>query len=787
MRRGILRLGGVVQGIGFRPFMYRLAKEWGLTGVVFNDVHGVVVEVEGPEAAIEGFRAAVPLEMPPLAQINRSEFAWAQPKGYRDFTILASAVGQRPSVLIAPDIGLCPQCLAELKDPSDRRAGYPFINCTNCGPRFTIVQSLPYDRVRTTMAGFKMCPACQAEYDDPGDRRFHAQPNACPVCGPKAFLRLPAELVGLSEGELAAAVAAPRPAEAAAQGAVFARARRLIKEGKILAVKGIGGFHLVCDAHQPAAVEALRARKHREAKPLALLCPDLEAAARYGVVDAAARELLTSWRRPIVLLPKVPAPARPLAEAIAPGVDTVGVMLVYAPLQVLLFDENLDCLVATSANLSDSPLVTDNLEAVRELGAIADAYLFHNRDIHNRCDDSVATTVAGGPLLMRRSRGYAPQPLEYHRPLTSLLALGGDQKNAFCLTAGRRLYLSQHIGEVGDLRSLAFLEEAITRLKGFFEIEPQAVVHDLHPEYHSSKLARRWFEGRLPLVAVQHHEAHLAACLAEHGVEEPVLGVVCDGTGYGRDGRLWGFEFFSGAPPAFVRQGHLAYTQLPGGEGAIRHPGRMAFSHLWAAAGEELVARLERRGLASWPDAEGRLLRRQLALGLNAPWCSSAGRLFDAASALIGVCWKGQYEGQPAIELEALLQQEKPGVPRSEAYPFGWKEEGESWLLDPSPLWAALVQDLLAGVAPAVMAARFHHAVATMILAGIDRMSRATGLTRVALSGGTFQNRYLTEHLVDSLALKGYEVLLHRRLPPNDGGLSVGQALLGDLLLGERS
>lgn len=787
VRRAIIRLGGVVQGVGFRPFVYRLARARRLPGVVYNDVHGVVIEVEGEEADLLHFWEELPREVPPLARIDEAELSWAEPAGYHEFAIARSEVGERPSVLIAPDVGICAECAGELRDPRDRRYGYAFINCTNCGPRFSIVRSLPYDRPRTTMARFAMCGACAAEYEDPANRRFHAQPNACPACGPKVFLRTAEELRRADQRDegLEARVAEPSPTEAADQAAVFARAQALLREGKILAVKGLGGFHLICDAHHEGAVEALRRRKHREAKPFALMCPEVAAIERYARVDETARELLTSWRRPIVLLPKRPAPKRPLAESVAPGVDTYGVMVAYTPLHLLLLGEELDCVVATSANLSDSPLVIDNAEAVRELSGVADAFLFHNRDIHNRTDDSVVTTVAGGALLLRRSRGYAPQPLEYHRTLRSLLAIGGDQKNVFCLTSGNRFYLSQHIGEVGDLRSLAFLKEALARLSGFFEIEPQAVVHDLHPEYRSAKLARRWYEGRLPHFGVQHHEAHLAACLAEHGVEEPVLGVVCDGTGYGRDGRLWGFEFFSGAPPRFARRGHLAYVPLPGGEAAIRHPGRMAFAYLWAALKEEGVGLAEEAGVAPWTAEEGRVLRRQVALGLNAPLCSSAGRLFDAASALVGVCREGRYEGQPAIELEARLRAEGPEVEVYDRYPFALRDEEDGWVLDPSPLWLALVEEVAHGTPASVMAARFHHTVRAMILAGVDRLHQETGLRRVALSGGVFQNRYLVELLYEALTDQGFEVLLHRQVPPNDGGLALGQALLGDLLLRE--
>ncbi|MCL4515341.1 MAG: carbamoyltransferase HypF [Firmicutes bacterium] len=810
--RAVITVNGMVQGVGFRPFLYRLAHQFGLPGKVFNSLAGVVVEVEGEPEDLERFYREIPRQAPRVARITQAEIRLAEPVGYEAFTISQSKAEEEPSVLITPDMGICPDCQRELLNSRDRRFGYPFINCTNCGPRFTIVRDLPYDRRRTTMKAFAMCPDCQEEYDSPLDRRFHAQPNACEKCGPSVWMAdIQSARAGAWTGDAQASggkspVDYPDPPRAglgpeSPPAHVLAEARRRLKEGAILAVKGVGGFHLVCDATNDEAVRNLRWRKRRETKPFAVMCRDLAVVRRYCRICRAEEELLTSWRRPIVLLEKrTCTEMRPLASPVAPGMNTLGVMLPYAPLHLLLFDEDLPCLVATSGNLSDMPLVIDNRAAVEQLGPVAELFVFHNREIFNRCDDSVTAVVAGSEVLYRRSRGYVPEPVILpHLPLSRpVLAVGGDQKNTFCLARGERYFLSQHIGEIKDLSSLEFLQTAISRYEGYFSISPEKVACDLHPEYRATKFAKAFAAGRrVPLVQVQHHEAHLAACLAENGVKEPVLGVVCDGTGYGRDGRIWGFEIFAGRPGAFTRVAHQAYVPLPGGEGGIRHPERMLVSHLCAALGREGVTRAEpflsEKGRRELP-----AVLKQIELGINAPFTSSCGRLFDAVSALLGVCPEAVYDGQPAMELEALAT---PGV--DGRYEFELHESVESgtgdqgaedaedagkvtdgtglWLLDFGPLWAGLLQDRARGEATGMMAAKFHNTVAAAIEETLAKLRRLTGIERAAIGGGVFQNRYLLEDLLARLTRAGFTVYWPRRIPANDGGISLGQAVLAGL------
>ncbi|MCL4517526.1 MAG: carbamoyltransferase HypF [Firmicutes bacterium] len=772
LKRAVITLNGVVQGVGFRPFIYRLAHHHNLPGVVFNSTEGVVVEVEGLEQQLQAFYRAILAQRPPLSRIIDARLVFTEPAGYRDFQIRPSVVDQPPTVLVTPDIGICDDCAREMFDPADRRHGYPFINCTNCGPRFTIMRGLPYDRRRTTMDVFEMCPACQAEYEDPGYRRFHAQPNACPDCGPRAWL---------------ASARSPRffppDSESAGRAGVFEEAREWLKAGKILAVRGLGGFHLLCDAHHQDAVRALRARKHREAKPLAIMCRNMDAVRGYCQVSSEEQALLESWRRPIVLLEKVWG-GRRLAPEIAPSLSTLGVMLPDSPLHMLLFDDDLDCLVATSGNISDAPLVTDNREAFARLGQIADGFLLHNREIINRCDDSVAAVVAGEPVVYRRSRGYAPQPLEYGKQLRSVLALGGDQKNTFCLAKGSRLFLSQHIGEISGIASLEFLTTAVERFMDYFEIAPTTVAHDLHPEYRTTRLARELFSHGRPLVAVQHHEAHLASCMAENHLDEPVLGVVLDGTGYGRDGRLWGFEFFHGSLTGFERFAHLEYTPLPGGEAAIRRPGRMLFSHLLAHLGESGVERAHRLD-PGWYEPGFDALRRQIETRLNAPLTSGAGRFFDAVSALLGICRLARYDGQPAIELEAAISHGGAPVAISERYGFDMDTGGEPWRVLVAPVWSGILEDMERGAGVPVVSARFHNTVIAMVLEVLAKKRQITGINKVALSGGVFQNRYLLENLIQLLKLDGFEVHFQKRVSTNDGGISLGQAVIADAMLKE--
>ncbi|MBO8126660.1 MAG: carbamoyltransferase HypF [Firmicutes bacterium] len=764
MAGAVIRLNGVVQGVGFRPFVYRLAKKYQLKGKVYNSSGGVVIEVQGPKEDIEAFYRSIPEEKPPLAQILQSKLEWAEVGGYDDFTIDTSVGEQETTVLVTPDVGICPDCQRELFDPEDKRYRYPFINCTNCGPRFTIVKNLPYDRPYTTMAPFIMCPSCQGEYDDPLDRRFHAQPNACPRCGP---------WVWLDEGP-EAPEKRPDPDE------VFRQARAKIRQGQILAVKGLGGFHLICDATNEEAVAALRKRKRRPAKPFAVMFKDLAKVKDYCRVSEEEEELLTSWRKPIVLLDVLPGGKR-LAPSVAPGLDKLGVMLAYTPLHLLLFEDGIECLVATSANFSDYPLVTDNAVAWEKLRPIVDSYLFHNREIFNRCDDSVVKVDDGEFRPIRRARGYAPQPLNFRLSAGRTLAFGGDEKNTFCLSRGRSYFVSQHIGEINNLESVSFLEKAISRFEHYFQVNPGLVVHDLHPEYRSTKIAKKWAQERgLPTVAVQHHEAHLAACLLEYDCTDPVLGVVCDGTGYGSDGKLWGFEIFTGALPNFRRIGHLSYTPLPGGEIAIKEPWRMAFSHLYTHLGpawaREFAAEQGR------PANQAKLVERQLELGLNSPETSSAGRFFDAVSAFLGIGTQGTYEGQPAIELEVAAKGSGLAGKWNEGLAFDVKRQEGSYIIDPVATWRDLWERQSAGEDPRDLAARFHHTIAAIITSIVEQAASEYDLDTVALSGGVFQNSYLSTYLPKHLAAKGFKVLFPRLLPVNDGGISVGQAVLGHLL-----
>lgn len=760
MEAAILRINGVVQGVGFRPFVYRLAHEFGLAGRVYNSSQGVVIEVEGQRSTILAFTERIPVAKPPLAEIRELSVEWVDPKGYVDFAIDHSQGAQETTVLVTPDVGTCADCTRELFSPADRRWGYPFINCTNCGPRFTIVKNLPYDRPFTTMAPFVMCPECQAEYDDPTNRRFHAQPNACPKCGP---------VIWLDHG--------PEPPEQLPSSAeVLREARSRLRAGQILAVKGLGGFHLVCDAYNEEAVAKLRQRKSRPAKPFAVMVPDLEVVRKLCLIEPEEVEELTSWRKPILLLTKNPA-ATNLAPSVAPGLDRLGVMLAYTPLHMLLFADGLECLVATSANFSDHPLVMDNREALEKLRPIVDTFLFHNREIFNRCDDSVLAMTAGTVRPIRRARGYAPGPIDSQLSAGHTLAFGGDEKNTFCLTKDRRYFLSQHIGEINNLESISYLEKGISRYEHYFQTRPELVVHDLHPEYRSTKTALKWAKSRdLPTLAVQHHQAHLAACLLEHNWTGPVLGLICDGTGYGSDGKLWGFELFKGQLPYFERIGRLAYTALPGGEVAIREPWRMTYSHLYTYLGLEAADRFAADcGLSG----QGRVVSRQLELGLNSPPTSSAGRLFDAVSALLGITRRSTYEGQPAIELEVAAIHSPLAGNWETRLEFEIRPDQHGLLIDPTPLWADLWQRWQRKEDPGELAARFHHTMAAVMIEMLCRAAEAEGITTVALSGGVFQNRYLTAHLLDALGSQGFTVLFPRVLPVNDGGISAGQAILG--------
>lgn len=754
-RRRILAQG-IIQGVGFRPFVYGLAQRWRLTGFVMNDSAGVTMEVEGAPEAVEGFVRALREETPPLARIDTLAVETVAPRQEKAFKIVQSQAGAERQALISPDMGICDECLRELFDPADRRYRYPFINCTNCGPRFTITQDVPYDREKTTMRVFPMCPACQAEYDDPLNRRFHAQPNACPVCGPQVTLL---DMDG-------------QPVECA--DPILEAAQRLMA-GAILAIKGIGGYHLACNALDAEAVQRLRQQKQREAKPFALMVPSLETARRLCLVSEAEALLLQSHRRPIALLQQ--RPGNPIVQAVAPAYTTLGLMLPYAPLHYLLLDVcagvcEARCpvaLVMTSGNLSDEPIVYQDREARERLAFIADGVLTHNREIYWRCDDSVTRIAAGGEQLCRRSRGYAPEPLslKVEAPVP-LLACGGHLKNTFCLVKGNRAFISHHIGDLENLEALTSFREGIDHFKRLFDIEPQAVAYDVHPEYLATKYA---LESDIPRkIGVQHHHAHIASVLAEHGLTGPVIGVAADGTGFGTDGAIWGCEIFSADLEGFQRLAHLAYAPLPGGDQAVRQTWRMAAVYLAEAYGDAFlnqdipfVRQLDR---PKW-HALAQMIERKL----NSPATSSLGRLFDAVAALVGIRSQALYEGQAAIELEMRA------TSASGSYPFAI-EDGAPAKLDVRPLIRALVTDLQAKTPVATIAGRFHVSVALMLAEACRRAREQTGLCAVALSGGVFQNRLLLERLLELLEEMDFHVHINRLVPPNDGGLSLGQAAI---------
>jgi hydrogenase maturation protein HypF len=741
--RTAIRVEGIVQGVGFRPYVYALATGLGLTGFVGNDVDGVFAEVEGPPTAVSEFLLRLERQPPPLARIERVTTRAVPPSGSASFAIAASGPAGQRRTLVSADTSTCADCLRELADPADRRFGYPFINCTNCGPRFTIVRDVPYDRPLTTMAPFAMCEPCAAEYHDPADRRFHAQPTCCPACGPRLALRDPAgtELPG-------------DPLQGAAE---------LLAAGQVLAIKGLGGYHLAVDAACAPAAETLRARKHREDKPFAVLAADLAAARALGHVDEAAAELLASRARPIVLLPRLEN--APVAAAVAPGNRQLGVMLPYTPLHHLLIKAAAGPIVLTSGNVSDEPIAYRDADALDRLAGLADAFLTHDRAIHMRTDDSVARTFRGRPMLLRRSRGYVPEPVPVTRAFPRpVLACGAELKNTFCLAKDRYAFVSHHIGDLENAETLQSFTEGIEHFRRLFDIDPRVVAHDLHPEYLSTKYALD-LEG-VDLQPVQHHHAHIASCLADNGADGPVIGVAFDGTGYGADGTIWGGEFLVADLAAFERGGHLAPVPMPGGSAAVRQPWRMAAAYLGpdAQAGLGVV----RRHQDHWP-----AVTAMAAKGINAPLTSSAGRLFDAAAAILGVRDAINYEGQAAIELEQLADPAETG-----AYRAGLATGEGPFQACGADLLHAILEDLTAQVPAPVIAARFHHGVAALIEAGCVLLRESSSLGTVALSGGVFQNMLLLRATAARLEARGFRVLTHSRVPCNDGGISLGQAVV---------
>jgi len=748
--RKAIEVSGIVQGVGFRPYIYRLAGERQLTGSICNTAAGVSIEVQGPPAAVDDFLARLPAEAPPLARIIDISVREIPCNGDLGFRIIATHRGEPVSTLISPDVAVCVDCLREMFDSADRRYRYPFINCTNCGPRFTIVRNIPYDRPFTSMAAFRMCSACQAEYDDPSNRRFHAQPNACWTCGPQV------ELWDL-EGRR---VQVTDP---------VAETVTRLQRGDVVAIKGLGGFHLACDATNADAVRTLRERKRRVEKPFAVMVPDVSTAERFCEVDEAARQLLLSPQRPIVLTLRRKDTA--VADEVAPFNRYLGVFLPYTPLHHLLFSEgNFSALVMTSANMSEEPICIANDEAVRRLQKLADCFLVHNREILLRCDDSVTRVSGGRSRQLRRSRGFVPVPVFLSEEVPSVLAVGGELKNTICLTKGRHAFLSQHIGDLENAESYSFFEEAIEHLQRILEITPVAIAYDLHPSYFSTGWALA--QSGLPQIGVQHHHAHIASCMAENHLDGQVIGIALDGTGYGTDGRIWGGEVLLADYSGFERAAHLAYVPLPGGEAAIREPWRMAVAYLVRHFGCDFV-----RGLplvADVPPKNLNVLFRMMEQGINSPLTSSCGRLFDAVAALAGIRHRVNYEAQAAIELEMAIANSSD----ESAYPFELVPEGEGWTIDTRGLFEALLRDLGRDVSLADISRRFHNGLVEVLAELASRLREKSGLQRVCLSGGTFQNAYLFERVCERMGKENFRVFSHGEVPAGDGGLSLGQALV---------
>jgi hydrogenase maturation protein HypF len=758
---------GIVQGVGFRPFVYNLAQELNLTGYIFNSSAGVRIEIEGAEDVIRQFLDRLRHRPPPLASIAEVTVAEVEPLGETEFIIQPSHAEAGEFVLVSPDVATCDECWRDFGDPKDRRFGYPFTNCTNCGPRYTIIQDIPYDRPMTTMASFRMCGLCQAEYEDPTNRRFHAQPNACPACGPALAIA--------ESGTVFPGVVSCDPA---ASPSIIQQARALLRQGKIVAVKGLGGFLLACDAENDASVRLLRTRKRRSDKPFALMARDLAAVESFCLVSGAERNALLSPRRPIVVLRR--RPEANISPAVAPGNNTIGVMLPYTPLHYLLFSDSPDgpphftALVMTSGNISEEPIVISNEVAWERLGPVADWFVFHNRDIYMRTDDSVVRTFEGRDRVLRRSRGYVPHPVDLGVPLSEILACGAELKNTLCLTKGTYAILSQHIGDLENFETLVFFEETLANMKKLFRVEPGAVAYDLHPNYMSSRFALK-----LPLerkVGVQHHHAHIASCMAENHLRGKVIGVAFDGTGYGTDAKIWGGEFLVADFFGFERRAHLRYVPMAGGDAAIRQPWRMAVSFLRDTFGSGY----QRSGW-QFPDGIHRkqiaLVDTMLARGINSVETSSCGRLFDAVASLINLRQEVNFEGQAAIELEIIAQ-----TNIEQRYPF-LVEEADPAQVDMRPMIEGIMEDLARSKPAGSIAARFHNTVAAVIVEVCHGIRRHEQLNRVCLSGGTFQNMYLLRRAVEGLRHNGFEVYLHALVPPNDGGISLGQAVIANEVL----
>ena len=781
-----IQVKGVVQGVGFRPFVYGLATRLNLKGWVLNTSSGVVIEVEGPSSSLDEFLQDLISKAPPLSRIEQIKSQPIPQNGYARFEIHESKA-EAGYVLISPDIATCKACFGDLFNPEDRRYRYPFTNCTNCGPRFTIIQDVPYDRPLTTMAPFKMCPACQAEYEDPLNRRFHAQPNACPVCGPRVWL---ASAKATDEEVLTAPDKMPNHSE------ILKEAAQLLQSGAVLALKGLGGFHLACDATQPQFVRTLRERKRRPHKPLAVMMPDLEEIRRHCIIAPEEESLLTSMSCPIVLLPW--KPGSDIAEEVAPGNRYLGVMLPYTPLHHVLLHDVGKPLVMTSGNLSEEPIAQNNEEAWRRLHDLTDWFLFHNREIYARYDDSVwfAPEIKNVTNQMihlaqplRRSRGYAPFPIKLPYSSRFILACGPELKNTFCMTRDQYAFVSQHIGDMENLETLEHFETSISVYERLFRLKPEAIIHDLHPDYLSTHYAReRASKDRLPLLGVQHHHAHIASCLVENGLTEPVIGVAMDGTGLGLDGQVWGGEWLIADLRGFKRIARLEPLPLPGGDAGIRNPGRVAIAYLYKLLGEipalPFVSKMD--------DKELKTVCIQVERRVNLSVTSSAGRLFDAVAAMAGGRVRVTYEAQAAIEMEMISREPSESYPY-DLYPdqkaMAWGDVkelpgvGTSYEIGLKVLIKSVVDDLREGKSFREIGGKFHRTLATIIAEVSQIISQNTGLEKVALSGGCFQNRLLLRMTIEELTKRRLHPLLHHNVPSNDGCISLGQAAIGHFAL----
>jgi hydrogenase maturation protein HypF len=749
VRRKSIEITGIVQGIGYRPFVYNLALAHSIRGWVLNNEKGVLIDAEGDDGALERFIEGLTALAPPLARIESLKANSLEPQGFPNFEIRQSTGASEGFTLISPDVATCDACLAELLSPGDFRYRYPFINCTHCGPRFTIIKDIPYDRHKTTMAPFTMCPICHREYENPVDRRFHAQPNACPACGPS--LRLVDR-----KGEIL-------------PGDALDRTLDLLMQGSIVAVKGIGGFHLVCNAENHGAVSTLRSRKFREDKPFAVMCRDMEEVRAHCDVHEEEERLLCSPERPIILLNRKKDSS--IAPGVAPFQKTLGVMLPYSPLHQLLLRGPLKSLVMTSGNVSDEPIAYKNEEACRRLSEIADFFLLHDRDIHMRCDDSVVRVFRDRPYVLRRSRGYVPSPIKLSFGLEMILACGGELKNTVALSRGPYVFVSHHIGDLENMETLLSFEQGIQHFKNLFSIELKAVAYDLHPEYLSTKYALS-LTG-IPKVGVQHHHAHVVSAMAENGLDGEVIGVALDGTGFGNDGTIWGGEFLRADLRDFKRAAHLKQVPMPGGSMAIKEPWRMAFAYLFEAFGDKAMELdwIKRRD----PQKCG-ILKRMIEKKVNSPLTSSMGRLFDAVSSLLSIRDSVNYEGQAAIELEMAADAEA-----KEEYPFKIQETQSPMIVDPIEMVKGIVQDLIAGCPRSFISGKFHRSIARIVVETCRRIRLESGLNRVVLSGGVFQNTLLLELVFHGLKQAGFEVYTHHLVPTNDGGVSLGQAVIAHM------